>query len=160
MFNSTNGVFLGADIANQWLLENASSSDPSLKILNIEDYGIRLMAFILGNICVLLAYRRLRMYRSHREGYSFRMKKKHPWLRIIYAVLLLSVIPVWWIFFHTLTFYPPIQTPWLPNSFLYLSILTTMFLLHTAFKTLFIVKYKHSITPSGTKSMSHNPTDQ
>lgn len=140
VFNSTNGVYLGADIANQWLLENASTPDPTIKILNIEFYGIRMMAFILGNICILLAYRRFRMYRLHRESYSFRIKKKYPWLRIIYSVLVLSAILFWWISFHTLAFYPPINFPWLPDSLIYLSIFTTLILAHSAFKALFINK--------------------
>jgi CubicO group peptidase (beta-lactamase class C family) len=145
MYNSTNGVYLGADIANQWLQEHASTPDPTLMILNLEFYGIRLAAYILGIVCFVIGHRRYRMFRLKREHYSFRWKKKYSELRLIYALLILSVIVFWWISFHTLIFYPPIQIPWLPDSFIYLSIFSTIILAHSAFKTLFISK---SLKPS------------
>lgn len=140
MYNSTNGVYLGAEIADQWLREYASTPDPTRKILNLEFYGIRLMAFILGNIFIILMYRRYRKYRLHREHFHFGLKKKNSWLRIIYVILILSVILFWWIGFHTLTLYPPINTPWLPDSFVYVSIFTTLILTHSVIRTLFIRK--------------------
>jgi hypothetical protein len=140
MFNSTNGVYLGADIANQWLQEHTSTPDPSLMILNLEFYGIRLAAYIMGIVCFVLGHRRYRMFLLKREHYSFGLKKKYSVLRLIYALLILSVIVFWWISFHTLIFYPPIQIPWLPDSFIYLSIFSTIILAHSALKSLFLSK--------------------
>lgn len=109
MFNSTNGIYLGADIANQWLMENASIPDPTIMMINIEFYGIRAIAFILGWGLVFLVWRRISKNRSQKE-------------------------------FITLKYYPPYQTPWLPDSFIYLSLIMSLFIVYFIFKILFVYK--------------------
>ena len=140
MSNSNSSVFLGAEIADYWLKENIATPDPGLKFFKIELYGIRMLSFALGWIFILLAWRKIMRIYTQKETIRLSFKKNYLPVRIMISIILVSGIVLWWLFFHTLLFYPPYQTPWLPASFLYMSIFILLIVVYIIINSLFIYR--------------------
>jgi CubicO group peptidase (beta-lactamase class C family) len=123
--NANGGIILNLDILSRWTELKTGAAWPGAN-LYLYEYPVMLgIAIILGVIGAVYTMILIIQFRRRRRIFLF-PDGRNKVLHIIWICLVLSVAILWWLFGFTNTFDPQARMLWMPEPFLYVSIIGTL----------------------------------
>ena len=135
--NANGGIILNLALISRWAEWKTGSPWPGAG-LYLYQYPILLgLALVLGFICTVRSVVLARQFKAGRRRLLFKSSEHWKLLRVLLICLFLAMSVFWWLLSFTAIIDPRQTILWLPEPFLYVSVLFTCQMLLLAVATLF-----------------------
>ncbi len=123
--NANGGIVMNLEIVNRWAEWKAGVSWPGAELFLYQYPVLLAIAIVLGVICTIYTIVLWRQFGRGRRAFLFSSLAYRRILRIGWMCLLLAVVVLWWLVGFSDVFDPQAKMLWLPEPFLYTSVLGT-----------------------------------